>query len=308
MPVHPGPVIDGAFGSRIWMPGCPAPHEVPASQGEKMPVSSVIEGALGSRLCGISMVDMPSYTHVEVVVHATYEPQLVDPQAQSNTLSTLMSQARSNALSTMMHAFQILGPQIESLQVSPDKSQVHLKYLDTCPDRICWEFGQYGSCPRPKTCRWEHAVAELFVITLVMKPLLADASPMAVPLPVGALPNGPGGALPNGMMGYVANTPMPPIMDQVPGMVYVPVAVMTGNPSIGPDCLHMKCGGQQQKPNTSSRGAWSAYLERAKESEQTSSTTAASSERSGSSSPTDLLSPCGTPRECWPDTDYDEDA
>lgn len=255
----------------------------PACQGAKVPVRCAIEGAFGGRLVGTNMVDTPSHTEVEVVVHATpsdmYGPWNMDPEA------------RGRALYTLLHAFKILGPQIKSLQPSADGSQLCLKYSDANPDRMCWEFGQHGYCPRASTCRWEHIATEAFIITLVMQPLAFDSSPMAMQ-PAQAI------TLPGGMVGYVM--PMPPSFDQVPpGMVCcaVPVGpngICTDMAGVAPTYTGVTLEGCMADP------------------EKSNSTAAGTSEHSGSTTPMGL-SPSASPRlrngrACWADIEDDEDA
>jgi len=298
--------------AKIFVPGCPATHSAPASRRGMIPVHSAIKATFEGCLGSISMKVRSSYTEVGVTVLTTPSDMWgMDP------IHALI-RSRSYAMSTLMHALQIMGPQINFLQASADESRLHFKFCSSSPDRLCPEFYHSGQCSHPNTCCWEHVAMELFIITLVMKPAIEDAPPVDTPAPGG-------GAPPNGMMRglvpdstgalprlqwsddladlcYALDTPMPPTMDHVPGMVYVPVPVMPMDLSIDPYYPPMMYSGQQALPGC------------ARDSEgQTSSTAAGSSVCSGSVSPTELLSPCGTPRlhgrrVCWPDTDDGEDA
>lgn len=159
----------------LFVPGqCQPPPPPPAASGSgKTPVRCIIEGAFGSRLVSLNMSDAPSHTEVEVVLQPKQDemfgPWSVDPQA------------RPRALHMLLESFKILGPKIKSLQPSADESQISVGYSEVASDRLCWEHAQYGCCPRGPSCRWEHAVIEMYLITLVMQPLATDFSPVSMP-------------------------------------------------------------------------------------------------------------------------------
>lgn len=187
----------------------PAPNP-PYSQDAKMPVRCVIEGAFGNRLGGLNMMDLQTHTQVEVCVHAMPSdmagPCAVDPQAYMR------------ALYTLMHAFKSLGHKIHQLDLKAAESQLHIKYCEARQDSICWEFGQYGYCPRGNTCRWQHAATEVFVINMLVQPLAMGMDMSAIAMAPAT------GEFPAGMCGYIMAAPMNGSMEQVPGMVYaVPV-------------------------------------------------------------------------------------
>jgi len=228
------------------------------------------------------MADMQSHTEVEVVVNPKveemYGPWSMDPQA------------RSRALHMLLQAFRILGPQIKGLEPSADESKLVVKYSEANTDRLCWQFGQYGYCPRGPSCRWDHVALETFIITIVMQPLAMDMSPVAMPAPAstachfGELPNG---ELPGGMVGYVIAAPMPTATEQVPGMMMMAIPV------------------QQWVPPNDAPGPLPCAVE-----VPTSGQAEPEPERSGSASPT---SPSETPktrtsRVCWADIEDDEPA
>lgn len=294
--------------------GVPPPPLPPDS---KVPIRCVIEGAFSSCLGGLSMVDTASHTNVEVVVHADQSDVCATPPTTGGMAWEISPEARSRALYTLLHAFKTLGSHVKSIEPSADGSQLCVKYSEACTDRMCWDFFQYGYCPRPQTCRWDHITMDTFIITISIKPPGFAPSPMATPCQVAELP---ATAVPTG---YVSASPMAPTFDQASGMMVFTVAVAmtpvlpsTGNeprPRIGklqncklqasdhlsgaspaavelpqnPLALLQSCAGGKRDPEQTS-----AQSERA--------STAAGSERSGSPSPDSrkVASPCATPASC----------
>jgi hypothetical protein len=211
-PPPPGPPPKAKLNSRACLfvpkqhlapppaPALPSQHSQAAAA--KVSVRCVIEGAFAQRLCSITMREMSTHTEVEVVVHPKpteqYGPWAVDPLAHSR------------ALHLLMQAFKTLGSKAKAIEPSADQTQLHVKYSEVSSDKLCWEFAQYGSCPRP-SCRWEHAVLESFVVSIMVQPLAYEfpsqsaMSPTSPQVPV--------------QFGYVI-APAPPTMEQVPGMVY----------------------------------------------------------------------------------------
>jgi hypothetical protein len=172
-----------------------------ARESAKVPVRCVIEGAFGNRLCSVNMADLPAHTEVQVVVQAKpnemCNPWAVEPQAQTR------------ALHVLLQAFKTLGDKVKALEPSADASQLQVKYSEASSENLCWQFGQYGYCPRP-SCRWEHAPVETFIVAILVQPAAINMSSVAMSPQT----------LPNGMVGYIVAAPMPPTMDQCPGMVY----------------------------------------------------------------------------------------
>lgn len=288
-------------GHTLAAPPPPPPPSLSAGrESAKVPVRCIIEGAFGNRLCGIHMADMQSHTEVEVVVspHASerYGRWCMDPRGGAAHF-----EERSRALHVLLQAFKILGPAIKGIEPSADESKITLQYSEASTDRLCWEFGQHGYCPRGASCRWDHVAMEVFVITIVMQQLAMNASPAAIspspgaPLHFGEFSNGD---LPVPMVGYVIAAPMPPTIEQVPGMVYAcPVSVGPMNPlsvstnldsTVQAACAVEIGGGTLGEPEPSS------------------STATGSSGSSGSTSPAGSPKPQEN-RVCWADIEDDEE-
>lgn len=146
----------------LFVPGqCPAPPPPVAAIG-KQPVRCIIEGVAGNRLCGLRMVDTPSHFEVEVTLHPSqddYESWNMDPQME--------------ALNLLLRAFSQSG-QFMSAQPSADQTQINVRYSEIASNRLCWEYAQYGCCPRGPSCRWEHGKIEDYMISVVIQPTGMD--------------------------------------------------------------------------------------------------------------------------------------
>lgn len=256
--------------AKVFVPVCHT-HAAPASRRGMIPVHTAIKSALGSRLGSIGMKVKQSYTEVEVSVHAA-------PSDMCGTYPMRpLARACSYAMSMLLHTFQMMGPQIQSLQPTSD-SRLVFKFRSSSADSLCPALRQYGQ-------NLEHVAIELFIITIKMKPPIQNAIPAS------------GVALPGEMVGYAINTLVPPPMDQGSDVVCALGPVMPTGLPIDPSYSPMTNSSQQVFVGCAEDSEW-----------QASSTAAGSSERSGSSSPTDLPSPCGTPRlHCkqvrWADVD-----
>jgi len=279
----------------LFVPGCavPPPPAPLASQGAKVAIRCVIEGAFGNRLTGMNMVDTPSgsQTDVEVTVLATREDMYAP-----------VTEARSRALYTLLHAFKILGSQIKSLEPSTDESQLHIKYSEASPDRMCWQFGQYGYCPRQHVCRWEHIAMESFVISLVMQPLPlggSPANPQVMPPQVTDYPGGMDGYSPVAGTNYVQDSS---------GMVYCPVPVQL---AVAPMPMQSNFTGMVPICNGEQAALENGVADPENYPENSTapgnSPVSGSSERSGSTSPpVSSVTPTGS-RVCWADIEDDDD-
>lgn len=59
------------------------------------------------------------------------------------------------------------------MELLPADEGAHICVEFCAADRttLCHEFSHYGSCPRGATCRWAHAMIEVFMINIVLAPL-----------------------------------------------------------------------------------------------------------------------------------------
>lgn len=153
----------------IMMPGGPTPG--------KESLRGVIEGTLGSEVWDLSMVDCQGFTGEWYTAVAITIPALSASMVHLATstdvelLATAQLATQTQAVQSLMHSLEGMSPQMK-LSPTEDASRLSVEYCGADRDKLCWEFSHFGQCPRHATCRWQHAMVETFLITIMLQPIL----------------------------------------------------------------------------------------------------------------------------------------
>lgn len=153
----------------IMMPGGPTPG--------KDALSGIIESTLGSEVWDLSMVDCIGaagewYTAVAITIPALTASMVHLATSQDTELVAAAQQAtQSLAVQSLIHSLQNMSPHMV-ITPSEDTSRLSVEYCGADRDRLCWEFSHLGQCPRGASCRWQHAMVETFLISIMLQPLM----------------------------------------------------------------------------------------------------------------------------------------
>lgn len=165
------------------MPGGPTPG--------KDSLRGVIEATLGSEVWDLSMVDCQGftgewYTAVAITIPALSASMVhLATSTDAELVAAAQLATQTQAVQSLMHSLEGMSPQMK-LSPTEDASRLSVEYCGADRDKLCWEFSHFGHCPRNATCRWQHAMVETFLITIMLQPIL-DApwgwgQPQAPPL------------------------------------------------------------------------------------------------------------------------------
>lgn len=138
-------------------------------------LASVIQHSLGFEVWNLNMVDavMPYsgewYTAVEIVI-----PDLsgsmcrLTGRGDAEAIKTAQESCQSNAIQLIGKALADIPGMV--LQPTEHGAQICVEYCEANRSKLCREYSHCASCPRGPTCRWEHALLELFMINIVLAP------------------------------------------------------------------------------------------------------------------------------------------
>jgi hypothetical protein len=139
-------------------------------------LAALIHSTLGGEVWNLNMMDgmMPYsqqwYTAVEIVI-PELDPSMchLATSGDANAVDLARQSHQSKAISSLKQALQGMSGAI--LQPAEDGAQICVEFCAGNRDKLCREFSHFGCCPRGATCRWEHALIELFMINIVLAPL-----------------------------------------------------------------------------------------------------------------------------------------
>lgn len=134
-------------------------------------LAGIIHSTLGGEVLNLNMMDGISYdgqwyTAVEITI----------PELSATTMTESVTSGDAEAITadqqknfhSLVQALRDFKPAMV-LQPPANGAQICVEFCAAVdPAKLCREFSRCGSCPRGATCRWEHAMMELFMINFVL--------------------------------------------------------------------------------------------------------------------------------------------
>lgn len=139
-------------------------------------LTGIIQSTLGGEVWNLNMMDGVSYsgdwfTAVEITI-----PELsasmchLVTSGDAEAITAARESSKAQAIQALTQALQKVKPGMV-LQPTEEGVQICVEYCAADRTKLCRDFSHFGSCPRSATCRWKHAMIELFMINFVVAPL-----------------------------------------------------------------------------------------------------------------------------------------
>lgn len=137
-------------------------------------LAGIIQNTLGGEVWNLNMMDGMSYTGEWYTAVEITIPELsasmcyLGASGDAHAVAAAQESQKAQAIQSLTQGLQVPGMTIQPFEQGV---QLCAEFCMAPRDQLCREFSHFGGCPRGATCRWQHAVIEVFMINFVLAPL-----------------------------------------------------------------------------------------------------------------------------------------